>query len=177
YDLSNDAEAFGNGQLEDYHKALEEIPVAELDTSIDYDRTEWKHWTGYPCNTRHEVLIEQGEGVETGERCKMEAGTWYDPFTAETTDDSSTLDIDHIVPLGYTAAAGGNDWSEAEKEEYANDHLNLRAVSASDNRKKGSDGPGDWNVPNNEDFKCEYAVIWIDVMTEYGLSIEQQDKE
>src|SRR5699024_1778202 len=32
YDLSNDAEAFGNGQLEDYHKALEEIPVAELDT-------------------------------------------------------------------------------------------------------------------------------------------------
>lgn len=181
-ELSPLASKFGNGQLEDYQSVLQEIPVfaptEEEEKEIPvYDRSEWKHWTGSPCNTREQVLKDQGENVKTGDRCRVQSGSWEDPFTGNTVTDAGSLDIDHIVPLGYVHSHGGHAWDAAKKEEFANDPLNLRAVDAGENRSKGSQGPSDWNVPKNKDFQCEYGVIWVDVMEKYDLTIQPEDKE
>lgn len=170
---------FGNGIIsggpENYVAALSESVNIADESDVDYDRSDWRHWTGSPCNTRQDVLIKQGNDVETDDDCRITAGSWYDPFTGETTEDSSSLDIDHIVPLGYAASHGGNDWSEDRKEEFANDHLNLRAVSASENRSKGADGPSDY-MPPNEEHHCEYAIIWVDTVYQYDLSVTAADR-
>lgn len=168
---------FGNDYSIDYPAVLEGIEINDDPEDTDYDRTSYRHWTGSPCNTRAEVLIEQGENVETGDRCRIESGQWLDPFTDEVTEDSSSLDIDHIIPLGYADLHGGSEWDEDRKEEFANDHINLRAVSASENRSKGASGPAEWMVPENESYHCEYAQIWVETLDVYGLSTTSDDKE
>lgn len=173
-DVSPLAPEFGNGSHEDYNAILDGIDISQPNEDLDYDRTEYRHWIGSPCNTREEVLIKQGEDVETGDRCRVESGSWYDPFTGQTTDDSGSLDIDHIIPLGYADAHGANAFSSDRKEEFANDHINLRAVDAGENRSKGADGP-DAYMPPNEEFHCEYSIIWIDTLDKYELSTTEDD--
>lgn len=165
----------GDSDIDKYWEKMDEITISEPDTDVDYDRSEWRHWTGSPCNTRQEVLIEQGDDVETGDRCRIVGGSWWDPFTGDTTEDSSSLDIDHVIALGYAAQHGGAEWDAERMEQFANDEMNLLAVSASENRSKGSSGPSEY-MPPNEDFHCEYAQIWIDTADEYGLSVTDDDK-
>lgn len=170
---------FGNGIIdggvEGYNASLgNQISIAD-EEDVDYDRSDWKHWTGSPCTTRQDVLIKQGENVETDDDCRMTSGSWHDPFTGETTEDNSSLDIDHIIPLGYAASHGGNQWDDDRKEQFANDQMNLRAVNASENRSKGADGPSDY-MPPNEAHHCEYAIIWVDTASEYDLSITAADR-
>lgn len=141
---------------------------------IDYDRSEWRHWTGSPCNTREEVLINQGKNVEQGKNCRITAGEWLDPFTGEVFTNASNLDIDHVIPLGYAARHGGNDWSADRKEEFANDKSNLLAVSASANRSKGDKGPGDY-MPDLKEYHCQYSKIWIKTAEKYDLSVTEKD--
>lgn len=167
---------FGNDYGLEYFDVLDGIEINDDPEETDYDRTEWRHWIGSPCNTRAEVLKEQGEGVETGDRCRITAGTWFDPFTGETTEDSGSLDIDHIIPLSYADLHGGNAWSADKKEEFANDMRFLRAVSSSENRSKGGDGPSSY-MPPNDDYSCEYAQLWTSGLSDYGLTTTTDDKE
>lgn len=153
---------------------LSEIPVKEP-VSVDYDRKEWKHWTGSPCNTREEVLIRDGENVSTGDRCKITGGKWISPYDNVEFTDASKLDIDHVIPLGYAAKNGGNGWTPAIKEQFANDMDQLLAVSAKENRSKSDKGPGEY-MPPLEAYHCEYATIWIETADTYGLSISTKDR-
>jgi len=163
------------GDTKDFAEKLDKIKIVKPE-KVDYNRGDWKHWTGSPCNTREEVLKEQGKNVKTGDNCKIVSGTWIDPFTGKTFTNSSELDIDHFVPIGYTATHGGANWPAEKKEKFANDQSHLMGVSASANRAKGSKGPGSW-MPENKDFTCDYAKIWINTTTKYKLGIEKKDKE
>lgn len=172
---SGDSGSGGSESADESVSTLGGVEINDDPADVDYDRSEWKHWTGSPCDTRDEVLKRQGEGVTTGDRCSMESGTWLDPFTGTTTDDSSSLDTDHFVALGYAASHGGNEWGADKKEQFANDMENLRAVDASQNRSKGDDGPSDF-MPENEDYHCEYATIWVSVLDKYDLTTTSDDK-
>lgn len=142
---------------------------------VEYSRSDWKHWIGKPCNTRQDVLISQGENVEKDEKCKILSGVWIDPYSLNTFDNSSDLDIDHVIPLNYAAQMGGNGWDKEKKQEFANDKTQLLAVSAKENRKKGDKGPGKY-MPPNKDFRCQYSQIWIDTAYKYSLSITSGDR-
>lgn len=157
-------------------KKLESIKIGTAQ-KVNYERSEWKHWTGSPCNTRAEVLKSQGENVKSeAKTCKITSGTWNDPYSGDTFTDASKLDIDHVIPLSYAAQAGGQSWDAAKKEQFANDTSQLLAVSASENRKKSDDGPADY-MPKNKDYHCEYSKLWIDTATKYDLTITQKDKQ
>lgn len=154
---------------------LESITVAEP-AEIDYNRSEWRHWLGSPCNTRETVLKQQGENVKADEKtCKILSGSWVDPYSTDVYTDASKLDIDHIIPLGYAARHGGQDWDSDLKKDFANDVSNLLAVSAGENRSKSDKGPSGY-MPPNKDFHCEYGKIWVSVASEYELSITGDDK-
>lgn len=169
-----DVETLPDETIEVLSEQLEALNIAEP-SDVDYVRSDWKHWTGSPCNTRQEVLLAQGDNVEKGDRCKILSGTWIDPFSNQIFEDSSKLDIDHVIPLGYAAKMGGNNWEKAVKEEFANDKIHLLAVSASENRSKGDKGPGAYMPPNKE-FHCAYSKIWISTTDKYGISITSKDK-
>lgn len=155
--------------------ALAGITVRDPE-SVDYDRSEWRHWTGSPCNAREKTLIAQGENVKTDDDCSIVSGKWVDPFGGETFTNSSKLDIDHVVPLSYAARHGGNGWSADRKEQFANDAIHLVATSASENRSKGDSGPSDY-MPPREEYHCEYSTIWVQTVEKYGLSITEKDQK
>lgn len=142
---------------------------------VDYQRSQWRHWTGSPCNTRETVLKNQGTGVKADSKtCKILSGSWFDVYSAQYFTEAGKLDIDHVIPLGYAAKNGGNGWDAAKKEKFANDNSHLLAVSATENRKKSDKGPGAY-MPPNKDFHCSYAKIWVTTASKYQLSINKKD--
>lgn len=158
---------------------LNAIPTQEV-ASVDYDRDEWRHWSdldGNGCDAREDVLNAQGTSVvlEVGDACRPESGKWVSPYEGKVITDPSSIDIDHVIPLGYAATHGGQDWSAEKKEQFANDFDHLLATSASTNRSKSDKGPGEY-MPEKVTYWCTYSKLWINTTSEYGLWLEATDK-
>ena len=159
--------------------ALPHLRIEDAPGDIpEYNRDEWKHWidSDSDCqNSRAEVLIEESlgsVGFRDDRECAVDTGQWLDRFTGETILVARDLDIDHFVPLKNAHDSGGWSWTSEQKEAFANDLTfdgHLIAVTASANRSKGAKGPEEWQ-PTNNDYLCEYAVNWITVKANWGLS-------
>ncbi len=158
---------------------LNSIKVAPAQ-NVKYVRSQWKHWsdlTGNGCDTREDVLIASGENVQTDPKtCKVLSGTWHEQYTPQVFTDPNKMDLDHVVPLAWAAANGGNDWDLNKKEQFANDQGNLILASASENRKKGDKGPSGY-LPPNEAFQCTYVTHFVNTVAKWGLTIPQADKD
>lgn len=156
--------------------SLKVAPLAE----VDYEREEWRHWSDLDkngCDSREDVLLTQGKNVvkEAGDDCRAESGLWVSPYEGKKITDPGTIDIDHVIPLGYAATHGGQDWPEAKKEQFANDFSHLLATSASENRSKSDKGPGEY-MPDRVEYWCTYSQIWIKTVKKYELWIEEADR-
>jgi hypothetical protein len=162
--------------------------------NVNYDRSEWRQWDNITsCWTvREQVIATQAKQDKTltlldkdkqrtnniQDACYVTGGTWIDPYTAATFSNPEDLDIDHLIPLGYVAAHGGQSWTSTKKEDYANDYKepgHLLAVSASANRSKGDKGPSEWKPTNKSDW-CVYATDWTNVANSWSISITSADK-
>lgn len=155
--------------------ALEKVREGEPQ-EINYVRGDWKHWAGYPCDTRRVVLERDGINVvveKTDSSCDIVSGTWVSPFDDKEFTEARGLDIDHIVPLSFAARHGGQNWTADKKESFANDQSNLLAVSAKENRKKGDKGPSGY-MPKRS-FQCEYSKIWTATLLKYDLTATNKD--
>lgn len=173
--------------------ALNLISITEPE-NVSYNRDEYSHWNNVrPCWTvREQVLFEEavagtiilldGDGAvveDVNRACEIKSGTWIDPYTGKEFNSPSDLDIDHTIPLAYANSHGASWWDKEKKASYANDLTypgTLVAVSKSANRSKGAKGPSDWK-PSNEGYWCQYATDWINVSTEWTLSISKADNE
>lgn len=155
---------------------LSAISTTERDDKAEYNRKDWKHWIGSPCNTRETVLKTQGKNVTTDANCAAKSGTWVEPYSGKTVTDAKKLDIDHVIPLGYAGTHGADTWDAAKKEQFANDTSQLVAVDASANREKSDKGPGEW-MPSNKSYHCSYAHTWVQTAQKYGLGLGQDDKK
>lgn len=156
------------------------LKIAGIATNLPkYDRDDWKHWTDKDSdcqNTRHEVLIEESlkeVAFKRDKKCQVATGEWLDPYTGITVTDATKLDVDHMVPLKNAHDSGGWEWAKDRKAAFANemgyaDHL--IAVTASANRQKGAKGPEEWK-PANQDYRCDYAVDWVQIKVDWELSV------
>jgi hypothetical protein len=150
-----------------------------------YSREKFPHWSkasefGWDslessCNAREAALIRDGEAVEVGRECKVESGTWLDPYTAKTYTEPSDIDTDHVVPLANAWRSGAVSWDNEERERYANDPMVLLSVEDNANQSKGDKGPEAWKPPNKAEW-CNYAVRWIGIKDKYNLSVNEQEK-
>lgn len=172
-------------------KSLDKIKVKEAE-NVAYNRDEWKHWisAGSSCwNMREEVLYQQAEKgsvvlldknkKETKNKssaCSISSGKWNDLYTGKTFTNPKDIDIDHMIPLKYTATHGGQAWDSKKKEKYANsiDGNHLIAVSASANRSKSDKGPGSW-MPSNKAYHCRYVFDWVTVASKWNISLSKND--
>ncbi len=145
-----------------------------------YSRTQWPHWLdvdGDCQDTRQEVLIRQSLVTaifESEAKCRVLRGLWADPYTGYIFVKPGDLDIDHVIPLAYAHAAGGYLWEQAEKAMFANDQMNLFAVSRAANRRKGARGPSDF-LPVTT-FQNEYISLWKELSLLYHLNLESEDE-
>ncbi len=150
-----------------------------------YDRHDWKHWTdgdGDCQDARQEVLVAEsriGPDFRTDRKCRVTSGEWLTPYTGTVVTDPGKLDIDHMVPLGNAHISGASNWSANQRKRYANyldDPQHLIAVTASANRSKGARGPEDWK-PDDRSYWCQYAVDWITIKDDWGLTVTQQEHD
>ena len=153
----------------------------EPESPDPYDRSLFKHWIdvdGDGCNARREVLIAEAiEAPTIGERCDLIGGLWYSAYDGVETDDDSSFDIDHMVPLSEAWDSGANEWSSDRRRALANDldlPQALIAVSASSNRSKGDKDPADW-LPPLQSYRCQYVEDWVRVKVKWELSVDQRE--
>lgn len=168
------------GSREDWLRRLDALPSGEADTSIPYNRKDYKHWIAIQgaCDTRETALVRDGSDVVTDpSTCKVTSGSWVDPYSGETFTDAKKMDIDHLIPLQYAHQHGGASWDAAKKQAYANDlDTVLLTVSARENRSKGASGPGEY-MPPLKSYRCEYSQRWVAVSEKYGLTVGKADRQ
>ena len=115
----------------------------------------------------------------TDRKCRVTSGEWLAPYTGTVVTDPGKLDIDHMVPLGNAHASGASNWSASQRERYANyldDLQHLIAVTASANSSKGARGPEEWK-PEDRSYWCQYAVDWITIKDDWGLTVTQREHD
>ncbi|RJQ76545.1 HNH endonuclease [Pseudonocardiaceae bacterium YIM PH 21723] len=160
-------------------RELAELTVADEGSKAGYDRKKFKHWITIEgrCDTREMVLKRDGSGVSTDEDCHPVSGSWFSPYDNETLNDASDVDIDHFVPLMEACKSGASDWTDRQRQDFANDldAPQLIAVSASSNRSKGDRDPAAWKPPAQE-YWCEYSRMWVAVKHKYQLTLQESEK-
>lgn len=150
----------------------------------DYSRKEWRHWVDddKDCqDARQEVLIAESKGpvtYETERQCRVETGSWEDPYTGQSFTDPSDLDVDHVVALRDAHDSGAYAWDAQQRRAYANeleDGTHLRAVAKGANRSKGSKGPDEW-LPPNPEFRCQYLREVAAIRTRWELTASPEEQ-
>ncbi len=166
--------------------ALAEVPVKGRAPMNDYDRDQfgqaWLDTDRNGCDTRNDVLARMltGKHVRPGTRgCVVEAGQLADRYTGTTIafvrGPGDLVDIDHVVPLGNAWVTGARGWPARKRAAFANDPLELLAVDASANRRKGDGDAATW-LPPNKAFRCDYVARQIAVKRKYALWMTSPEK-
>lgn len=165
-------------------EVLETLPVKGRAPMTGYSRDQfgvaWKDVDGNGCDTRSDIL--QRDLVERimSSRCSVMSGVLYpDPFTGRPLTyvrGRSLVDIDHVVALGNAWATGAQQLPYAVREQFANDPLNLLAVSASANRQKQDGDAATW-LPSNKAFRCAYVARQVAVKAKYRLWVTSAERE
>ena len=157
-----------------------ELPLTvAADQLSGYERSLFNHWIDADkdrCDTRKEVLIQEAVVLpKLSSGCVFTGGKWISPYDNLSTTDYSTLDIDHMVPLSEAWRSGAWKWSPAQREAFANDLTDPRAlvaVTASLNRQKSDQDPSTWLPPEN---KCTYVSNWIAIKVRYSLTVDSAE--
>lgn len=164
--------------------ALESIPIKGRAPKTGYERTKfgdgWAKVDG--CDTRNIILHRDLSEVVTDSNCRVLSGTLDDPYTGKTiqfqrgADSSDDVQIDHVVALSDAWQKGAQQLSEAEREAFANDPLELLAVDGKANQEKGDGDAATW-LPSNKEFRCQYVARQIAVKAKYLLWVTQAEHD
>lgn len=111
-----------------------------------YDRSSFSHWRDPDrngCDARNDILRRDLTNLvikSDSNGCKVLGGVLPDPYSGKNIDfvfGASLVDIDHVVALSNAWQTGAFQFTDEIRLQFANDPLNLLAVSASLNRQKG----------------------------------------
>jgi hypothetical protein len=164
--------------------ALEKLAVKGRAPKTDYSRSQfgdgWDAEGG--CDMRNIVLRRDLSDVTTNSKCQVTSGVLNDPYTGkvvqfvrgETTSDD--VQIDHVVALSNAWQTGAQALSSVEREEFANDPLELLAVDGAANQQKSDADAATW-LPPNKPFRCQYVARQIATKAKYSLWVTSSEKE
>ena len=147
-----------------------------------YSRSLFKHWidaNGNGCDTREEVLIveSQSKAQVDAYGCKVIEGDWLSPYDNVMHTNPSELDIDHMIPLKEAWDSGAWNWTSAQRQTFANDLSDPRAliaVTAGQNRSKSDRDPSNW-IPTQKSYICTYLSEWVAIKAHWYLSMDQSE--
>lgn len=131
------------------------------------------------CDTRNDILRRDLHDtiLKVGTNgCVALSGRLDDPYTAVAigfvrgSATSSRVQIDHVVALGDAWQSGAQQASAQQRQNLANDPMNLLAVDGPANLQKGSANAASW-LPANKAFRCSYVARQVAVKLKYGLSV------
>ena len=155
--------------------ALESLAIKGRAPKTGYARTQFGNgWRQIgACDTRNDILARDLVKTEI-EDCTVKSGTLQDPYTAKTIqfnrgpNTSSLVQIDHVVALSDAWQKGAQALAAAQREDLANDPLELLAVDGPANQNKGDGDAATW-LPPNKSYRCRYIARQIAVKKKYSL--------
>ena len=142
------------------------------------------------CDTRNVILYRDlhdttlGDPVGLGRAdaaCLVMSGILDDPYTGKTIsfqrgENSSDVQIDHVVALGNGWQSGMHQRDSSERREFANDPLNLLAVDGPANMEKSDLSADQW-LPSNRAFHCVFIARQISIKFKYSLTITRAEQQ
>ena len=154
-------------------------PQIAQDKESGYDRSFFKHWIDENkngCDTRAEVLISEAVvKPKVDKKCKITGGKWLSAYDGKSITNASQLDVDHLVPLAEAWRSGAWAWTPKQRQDYANDLTDKRAliaVTRTSNRSKSDKDIATWGP----EFKsCEYVQDWIAIKVRYSLTYDKEE--
>jgi hypothetical protein len=182
--------------VKDAQTKLDGLPIKGRAPKTGYSREKFGGgWdTERGCDTRNRILRRDlVDVILDPKNCKVMQGILYDPYTnvekdrriefvrgAETSDD---VQIDHVVSLSDAWQKGAQEWykddpdkAEGRRIQFANDPLDLWAVSGVLNQRKGDADAATW-LPPNKDIRCSFVTKQILVKEEYDLWVTQAEHD
>ncbi|MCX6425161.1 MAG: HNH endonuclease family protein [Actinobacteria bacterium] len=163
---------------------IETLAVKGRAAKTGYDRSSFSHWRDPDlngCDARNDTLRRDLENlvIKTDSNgCKVLGGVLPDPYSGKNIDfvfGASLVDIDHVVALSNAWQTGAFQFTDEIRLQFANDPLNLLAVSASLNRQKGDGDAATW-LPPTKSYRCQYVARQIAVKKKYGLWLTKPEK-
>lgn len=165
-------------------EALVSLPVKGRAPKTGYTRTQfgdgWALVRG--CDTRNIILNRDLADVAVNEACKVTAGRLDDPYTGKTilfsrgASTSDDVQIDHVVALSNAWQTGAQQLTAAEREQLANDPLELLAVDGAANQAKSDGDAATW-LPQNKAFRCQYVARQVAVKQKYRLWVTPSERD
>jgi hypothetical protein len=134
------------------------------------------------CDMRNKILYRDLTDTTVNDKCQVERGTLSDPYTGKTiafvrgASTSDAIQIDHVVALGDAWQKGAQQLTAAEREQLANDPLELLAVDGKTNQQKSDGDAATW-LPPNKPFRCQYVARQIAVKQKYRLWVTQAEHD
>ena len=169
--------------------ALAALAVKGRAPRTGYDRAlfgqAWADVDRNGCDTRNDVLRRDLRPyvLKSGTKgCVVLSGTLHDPYSGQTIafvrgrSTSSSVQIDHVVPLSDAWQKGAQQWTTPKRTALANDPLNLLAVDGPTNQHKSDGDAATW-LPPNKAYRCSYAARQIAVKAKYGLWVTGAEKD
>ncbi|WP_441874075.1 HNH endonuclease family protein [Pseudarthrobacter sp. TAF60_1] len=165
------------------------LPVKGRAPKTGYSREEfgpaWADVDRNGCDTRNDILARdlEGETFKPGtQNCVVASGVLADKYTGTTINfvrgntTSTAIQIDHLVALSDAWQKGAQQLSAEQREDLANDPLNLMAADGPTNGAKGDKDAATW-LPPNKAFRCEYVVRQTAVKAKYHLWATQAEHD
>ena len=165
---------------------LAALPVKGRAANTGYDRSAygpaWADVDRDGCDTRNDVLARDLAGVtfRGTRRCVVLTGRLVDPYTRNavvfTKANAQVIEIDHVVSLSNAWQTGASAWPAAKRLAFANDPLNLLAVSREANRAKSDGDAATW-LPPAKAYRCAFVARQTAVKAKYGLWVTAAERD
>lgn len=179
----------------DYQTALTNAHALKVADArpAGYDREKYfGGWANSPtlcgtATTRDQILARDLTNTTSDSQCRVTSGTLNDPYTGKTIQfkrgatTSQAVQIDHVVALLDAWSSGARDWTQEQRETYANDPDVLLASDGTANQAKGDgagikDGTGRIWLPDNQSYRCDYWAKRVTIKTKYGLTVTPSEQ-
>lgn len=163
--------------------AFKQVAASFPKPAADYDRDnqfgEWIKPVKTSCLTTRGLVLKRDSKVEikVNEKCHVESGQWYDPYTNKTYNDADDIQIDHVVALKNAYMTGGHAWDAKKKCLYTNylgNNFHLLSVNGPENMKKSDKSPFEY-VPPNRAYVCEYLRNWLEIKYIWNLKMTPRE--
>ncbi|MCI6574801.1 MAG: HNH endonuclease family protein [Actinomycetaceae bacterium] len=170
--------------------ALAALPIKGRAPKTGYERESmfgkaWKDTDHNGCDTRNDILkrdLTHKSYREGTHGCVVISGVLDDPYSGERIHftrgqgTSELVQIDHVVALSDAWQKGAQQLNQSQREQLANDPLNLLAVDGALNQKKSDADAATW-LPPNKTYRCEYVSRQIAVKKKYHLWVTETERD
>ena len=165
---------------------LATLEVKGRSAKTGFDRDEFgQRWLDVDrngCDTRNDTLARDLTDTELSGPCKVTKGALIDPYTGTHVDfvrgqgTSELVQIDHVVSLSDSWQKGAQQLTPDQRASFANDPLNLLAVSGAANAQKSDGDAATW-LPSQKSFRCTFVARQVAVKATYGLWVTQAEHD